>query len=237
MAGERLGGLLAEALDRGTDRDRRVGGRAAPAAAPGQGRPGPGRSLPDLGQGMRARPGVRRVRAGGRAALRPPDDRRGLDQFERSSDAFEQLSDLRTILAAELPDALPTPSGTPVDFSQDVLPWAERDLALTLLPGPGESSLPVFIAGVEDQAGAEAFLTKVAPAGEVKTAQVGRRGDERLRRRLRGRPRRRLPRLRRGARGAGQHQRRLGRRPRARGQRRGDLDPRRSCPRRASPSA
>ena len=97
----------------------------------------------------------------------------GSDQFERSSEAFEQLSDLRTILTAELPDALPTPSGTPVDFSQDVLPWAERDLALTLLPGPGASSLPAFVAGVEDQAGAEAFLAKVAPAGEVKTAEVG----------------------------------------------------------------
>jgi Protein of unknown function (DUF3352) len=97
----------------------------------------------------------------------------GSDQFERSGEAFERLSDLRTILAAEVPGALPTPSGTPIDISEDVLPWAERDLALTLLPGPGKGSLPAFVAGVEDQAGAEAFLARVAPAGNVKTVKVG----------------------------------------------------------------
>ena len=97
----------------------------------------------------------------------------GSDQFERSSEFFERLSDLRTILVAELPGAVPTPSGTPVDISEDVLPWAERDLALTLLPGPGASSLPAFVAGVADQAGAEAFLAKVAPPGDVRTVEVG----------------------------------------------------------------
>ena len=97
----------------------------------------------------------------------------GSDQFERSREAFEQLSDLRTIVAAELPIVLPTPSGTRVDIAKDVLPWAERDLALILLPGPGKSSLPAFAAGVGDQAGAEAFLAKVAPSGDPKTVEVG----------------------------------------------------------------
>jgi hypothetical protein len=97
----------------------------------------------------------------------------GSDQFERSGEAFESLGDLRTILAAELPGALPTPSGTPVDISQDVLPWAERDLALTLMPGRGNSSLPAFIAGIGDRQGAEEFLTKVAPSAEPRNVNVG----------------------------------------------------------------
>ena len=73
----------------------------------------------------------------------------GSDQFERSRELFDELSDLRTILAAELPAALPTPSGTRIDITQDVLPWATRDLALNLLPGPGAVSLPAFVVGEE----------------------------------------------------------------------------------------
>lgn len=102
---------------------------------------------------------------------------RDSEQFERAADAFEQLADLRTILAAELPAALPTPSRTPVDISQDVLPWAERDLAVTLLPGPGGASLQAFVVGVGDEQGAEEFLAKIAPASEPKRVQLG---DEEL---------------------------------------------------------
>ena len=97
----------------------------------------------------------------------------GSDQYEQGGEVFERLPDLRTILTAELPGAVPTPTGKPVDISEDVLPWAERDLALTLLPGPGDRSLPAFVAGVSDQAGAEAFLTGAAPAGQVRTVAVG----------------------------------------------------------------
>jgi hypothetical protein len=97
----------------------------------------------------------------------------GSDQYERSGEAFERLADLRTILSAELPGALPTPSGAPVDISQDVLPWAERDLALTLMPGRGRSSLPAFVAGIGDRQGAEEFLTKVAPSAEPRNVTVG----------------------------------------------------------------
>lgn len=98
---------------------------------------------------------------------------RDSEQFERASDAFEQLADLRTILTAELPPALPTPSGTPVDVSADVLPWAERDLAVNLLPGPGSSSLQAFVVGVGDREGAEAFLAEIAPSGEPEAEQLG----------------------------------------------------------------
>jgi len=55
-----------------------------------------------------------------------------------------------------------------------VLPWAKRDLGLTLIPGPGKTALPVFLAGVEDRAGAEEFVANIAPPGKSKeSAQDG----------------------------------------------------------------
>lgn len=86
-------------------------------------------------------------------------------QFERADDAFERLSGLRTILAAELPGAVATPSGAELDVEEDVLPWAERELAFALLPGGGGASNPVVIAGVGDRERADEFLAKIAPAG------------------------------------------------------------------------
>ena len=86
-------------------------------------------------------------------------------QFERATDAFEQLSDLRTILGAEIPAALPTPSGTELNIAEDILPWADQDLAVNLLPGPKGTALPVFVVGVGDREGADQFLTTIAPTG------------------------------------------------------------------------
>jgi hypothetical protein len=100
------------------------------------------------------------------------------EQFERASEAFDSLSDLRTIVSAELPAAVPTPSGAAVNIETDVLSWAERELALTLIPGPGKSSLPALIAGVADRQGAEQFVAKVAPAGEPPRSE--RRGGAEL---------------------------------------------------------
>ena len=94
-------------------------------------------------------------------------------QFERAVDSFDRLADLRTILAGEIPSALPTPSGAPIDIQADVLPWADRDLSVSLLPGPGGTNLPVFIVGVGDKEGAEEFLAKVAPPGEPKADKQG----------------------------------------------------------------
>ncbi|MGH2924035.1 MAG: DUF3352 domain-containing protein [Solirubrobacterales bacterium] len=90
-------------------------------------------------------------------------------QFERASDAFDELSDLRTILAAELPGAIPAPSGATIDPEADLLPWAERDLALALLPGGQDTANPVLIAGVADREAADAFVAKIAPAGAEPT--------------------------------------------------------------------
>lgn len=102
---------------------------------------------------------------------------RDSEQFENASDALGSLSDLRTILAAELPPALPTPSGGTVDISLDALPWAEGDLAMLLVAGPGDRSLQAFVVGVGDRAGADEFLAEVAPAGE---ARAERQGDAEL---------------------------------------------------------
>ncbi len=102
----------------------------------------------------------------------------GTTQFERASKAFESLPDLRTIAAAELPAAVPTPSGAQVDPAADVLPWADRELALALIPGPRKTSSPVFIAGVGDRQGAEQFVAKIAPTGATPAAE--KQGDAEL---------------------------------------------------------
>ena len=99
-------------------------------------------------------------------------------QFERASDALDELSDLRTILAAELPGAIPAPSGATIDPEADVLPWAERDLALALLPGGQGAANPVLIAGVDDREAADAFIAKVAPSGAEPTEE--KQGDATL---------------------------------------------------------
>ncbi|MDP9227678.1 MAG: DUF3352 domain-containing protein [Actinomycetota bacterium] len=99
-------------------------------------------------------------------------------QYEQAREAFEQLSDLRTILAAEIPAALATPSGAQIDIARDVLPWAKRDLSVALLPGPSQTSLPVFVAGVADKQGAEQFLSSIAPQGTQPQSQ--QQGDASL---------------------------------------------------------
>lgn len=86
-------------------------------------------------------------------------------QFERIDDIAEQLPDA-TGLARELGSVLPLPTGTAVDIGTQVLPWADRDLALARIAGPGDSAPSVFIVGVGDRAGAEQFLASVAPPGQ-----------------------------------------------------------------------
>jgi hypothetical protein len=86
-------------------------------------------------------------------------------QYELAAGLADDLPDVQ-LLFEQLAAALPTPSGARVTLREDVLPWAERDLAVALLPGPKGSSRPLLIAGVADEQGAEEFLAKVAPPGE-----------------------------------------------------------------------
>lgn len=97
---------------------------------------------------------------------------RDSDQFERASEHFDRLPDLRTILTAEIPAGLSTPSGAPLDLASGVLPWAERDLAVMLLPGRRTEPSRALIAGVGDRDGAERFLAEAAPPGQPRRTEL-----------------------------------------------------------------
>jgi hypothetical protein len=96
-------------------------------------------------------------------------------------DSDSHQHELITDLADELPDvvnllqqattALPTPSGRPVDVSAGILPWAEGDLALMQVRGPGKSSPPAYIVGVEHREAADAFLAGLVPPGKGQPAE------------------------------------------------------------------
>jgi uncharacterized protein DUF3352 len=91
-------------------------------------------------------------------------------QSELAEDIAEQMPDV-TQLAQQVTSALPTPSGAPVNVTQDILPWAKDDVALTLVPGPKKTSRPVYIVGVGDRQAAAQFLAGIAPAGVPKESQ------------------------------------------------------------------
>src|SRR4029079_14238336 len=83
-------------------------------------------------------------------------------------------------LAKELPNitalfqqstgALATPSGKPVDISNQVLPWAKDDIALLDVPGPKKTTLQAYIVGVGDRAKADQFIAGLAPSSGSKPA-------------------------------------------------------------------
>jgi Protein of unknown function (DUF3352) len=92
-------------------------------------------------------------------------------QYELTSDLAEELPDAINLLQ-QATAALPTSFGKPVDVSASILPWAEGDLALMRVPGPGKSSPAAFIVGVDDRAAADQFLAAIAPPGK------GRKADQ-----------------------------------------------------------
>jgi hypothetical protein len=97
------------------------------------------------------------------------------DQFDRAQELADRLPQLGE-LVGQLTSALPAPSGAALDVSDDILPWAERDLALALVPGPKRTSQSVFMAGVSDRGGSDAFLEQIAPPSEPR--QVDHEGSE-----------------------------------------------------------
>lgn len=84
------------------------------------------------------------------------------DQFERAEKLADRLPDE---LVDSIAGAIPLPSVATLDIRANVLPWAKRDLAVTLIAGPRKASAAAFIAGVEDREGAEEFLASIAPGG------------------------------------------------------------------------
>ncbi len=91
-------------------------------------------------------------------------------QYELTSDLADELPDVFNLLR-QATSALPTPSGTPVDVSAGILPWAEGDLALMQVPGPGKSSPSAYIAGVEHRDAAEQFLAGISPPGKGRSGE------------------------------------------------------------------
>jgi Protein of unknown function (DUF3352) len=85
-------------------------------------------------------------------------------QYELITDLRDELPDVINLLQ-QATAALPTPSGRPVDVSAGILPWAKGDLALMQVRGPGKSSPPAYIVGVEHREAADAFLAGLAPSG------------------------------------------------------------------------
>lgn len=87
------------------------------------------------------------------------------EQSERAADAFDRLSELERVVVGGASSALPAPSGAAVDLREDVLPWAEQDLAVALVPGKRAGALDeAFLAGVGDRGAAEQFLAMIAPS-------------------------------------------------------------------------
>jgi hypothetical protein len=93
------------------------------------------------------------------------------DQFKRAKKLADRLPQFQD-LVGQLTAALPAPSGGELNVEEDILPWAKRDLALALVPGPGRSVQTVFMVGVNDRQGAEDFLAKVAKPSGFTSAYV-----------------------------------------------------------------
>lgn len=101
-------------------------------------------------------------------------------QSERAAEAFEQLAELERVVVGGVSTAVPAPSGAAVDVREDVLSWAEEDLAVAIVRGAGKKapSEEAFLAGVGDRSGAEEFIAKIAPAGAAPTPS--KQGDATL---------------------------------------------------------
>jgi Protein of unknown function (DUF3352) len=91
-------------------------------------------------------------------------------QSELAGDLAEQMPDVSQ-LAQQVTSAVPSPAGAPLNVTQEILPWAKDDMALTLVPGPKKTSLPVFIVGVGDREAAAQFVSGIAPAGVPKESK------------------------------------------------------------------
>ncbi|MGZ5320827.1 MAG: DUF3352 domain-containing protein [Solirubrobacterales bacterium] len=94
-------------------------------------------------------------------------------QAERARDAFDELGELERLVVGSAAAAVPAPSGAQVDLRADVLEWAEEDLAIASVPQPKDAAATAVIAGVSDGAGAEEFLTKVAPPAAPAVSEQG----------------------------------------------------------------
>jgi hypothetical protein len=91
-------------------------------------------------------------------------------QAELGRELRDEIPDFISI-AQQATSALPSPSGKPVDVAGAVLPWAEDDLALLLIPAPNKTTASAYIAGIGDEGKADEFVTSIAPPGPPQESQ------------------------------------------------------------------
>jgi hypothetical protein len=99
----------------------------------------------------------------------------------------DQFADAQ-LLATRLPTLtdqlltfLPGPTNAPVDFEQDIRPWIQGEVAISLVPGAGGRPEQAMMFEVADTAGAQAFAESLAsgPLTEGEHSGVAVRTDQR----------------------------------------------------------
>jgi hypothetical protein len=92
-------------------------------------------------------------------------------QWELAQDLGERLPNLTGLLESDT-RALSIGGSNPINLSEQVLPWAEDDLTLIGVTGPGKSVVEAYVVGVGDEAKADQFLTSASPGGKSKQSEV-----------------------------------------------------------------
>jgi hypothetical protein len=93
-------------------------------------------------------------------------------QWELARDLGDELPNITALLQSDT-SALGGPGGTPLNLSQQVLPWVKDDLALLRVPGPKGTTPETYIAGVGDNAKANQFAASLSSGGPAKPVKVG----------------------------------------------------------------
>ncbi len=83
-------------------------------------------------------------------------------QFDRAADVLGRIDRFPQLAQAGL-DVLRPPSGAQVTYADDVRPWAGDDAAVAIVPGPAGANATGVMISIDDRAGAEALVAKVAP--------------------------------------------------------------------------
>jgi hypothetical protein len=86
-----------------------------------------------------------------------PDD----EDYQRAAEVRERLPVLGGQIVDRVLSRLPKPSGTPLDFDEDVRPWLGGEVALAALPRSGGTSF-VTLLEVDDGEGAEEFAGRLS---------------------------------------------------------------------------
>jgi Protein of unknown function (DUF3352) len=92
-------------------------------------------------------------------------------QWDLAQDLGDKLPNLTALLESDT-RALSIGGSNPINLSEQVLPWAEDDLALIGVTGPGKSVVQAYVVGVGDEAQADQFLTSASPGGQSKQSEV-----------------------------------------------------------------